>query len=90
MILIGLIALFIMSIWFTWKSLTVFLPWLIIIWIVVSILSFIFSWVFVMFASFALSGYCFYLAIKKIKEQKSVNERVDITDDSEVSDSNDK
>ncbi|CAK1227274.1 unnamed protein product [Fructobacillus cardui] len=89
MILIGLIALFIISIWFTWKSLTVFLPWLIIIWVIVSILSFIFSWVFIMFASFALSGCCFYLAIKKIKEQKS-NGRVDITDQSEVSDSDHK
>ena len=90
MILIGLIALFIMSIWFTWKSLTVFLPWLIIIWIVVSILSFFFSWVFVVIALFSLSGYCFYLAIKKIKEPKSANGRVDITDDAEVSDSNEK
>ncbi|KMK53175.1 hypothetical protein FEFB_11030 [Fructobacillus sp. EFB-N1] len=89
MILIGLIAIFIISIWFTWKSLTVFLPWLIIIWVIVSILSFIFSWVFIMFASFALSGYCFYLAIKKIKEQKS-NGRVDITDESKVSDSDHK
>ncbi|CAK1244815.1 unnamed protein product [Fructobacillus cardui] len=89
MILIGLIALFIISIWFTWKSLTVFLPWLIIIWVIVSILSFIFSWVFIMFASFALSGYCFYLAIKNIKEQKS-NGRVDITDQSEASDSDHK
>ncbi len=90
MILIGLIALFIISIWFTWKSLTVFLPWLIIAWIVFSILSFIFSWVFVVIALFSLSGYCFYLAIKKSKEQNSGNERVDITDDSEVFDSNDK
>ncbi|CAK1239779.1 unnamed protein product [Fructobacillus tropaeoli] len=90
MILIGLIALFIISIWFTWKSLTVFLPWLIIIWVIVSILSFIFSWVFIMFASFALSGYCFYLAIKNIKEQKSVNGRVDVTDESEVYNSDDK
>lgn len=90
MILIGLIALFFISIWFTWKFMTTFLPWLIIIWIVVSILSFIFSWVFVVIAMFSLSGFCFYLAIKKIKEQKSVNGRVDITDSSEVSDSDDK
>lgn len=90
MILIGLIALFFISIWFTWEFMTTFLPWLIIIWIVVSVISIIISWQFIVIASFSLSAFCFYLAIKKIKEQKSVNGRVDITDGSEVSDSNEK
>lgn len=87
MILIGLIALFFISIWFTWEFMTTFLPWLIIIWVVVSILSIILSWQFIVIASFSLSAFCFYLAIKKIKDKKTVNGPVDITDESEVTDS---
>lgn len=70
MILIGFIAVFLISLFIVWEFLTTFLPRLILIWIFISVICFLFSWTFLVILLFALSAGCFYIVYQQLKNKK--------------------